>query len=58
MKIKFIFFKKSRSTVFKMSIAGDYPDLKIFNYLQLIIEKLAQPEIDYSYKILPYAKTA
>ena len=58
MKIKFIFFKKSRSTVFKMSIAGESPDLKIFNYLQLIIEKLAQPEIDYSYKILPYAKTA
>ena len=58
MKIKFIFFKKSRSTVFKMSIAVDPPDLKIFNYLQLIIEKLTQPEIDYSYKILPYAKTA
>ena len=41
-----------------MSIAVDPPDLKIFNYLQLIIEKLTQPEIDYSYKILPYAKTA
>jgi len=46
MKIKFIFFKKSRSTVFKMSIAGDYPDLKIFNYLQLIIEKLLQLIVD------------
>ena len=41
-----------------MSIAVDSPDLKIFNYLQLIIEKLTQPEIDYSYKILPYAKIA
>ena len=58
MKIKFIFFLKSRSTVFKMSIAGDSPELKKINYLQLIIEKLTQPTIDYSYKILPYAKTA
>jgi len=39
-----------------LSIAGDPPDLKKINYLQLIIEKLTQPEIDYSYKILPYAK--
>ena len=58
MKIKFIFFKKSRSTVFKMSIAGDYPDLKIFNYLQLIIEKLLQLIVDTAWGILPYAKTA
>ena len=58
MKIKFIFFSKSRSTVFKMSIAGVSPELKIFIFLQLIIEKLTQPTIDYSYKILPYAKTA
>jgi len=41
-----------------MSIAGDSPELKKINYLQLIIEKLTQPTIDYSYKILPYAKTA
>jgi len=58
MKIKFIFFKKSRSTVFKMSIAGDYPDLKIFNYLQLIIEKLLQLIVDTAWGILLYAKTA
>ena len=58
MEIKFIFFKKSRSTVFKMSIAGESPKLKIFNYLQLTIEKLTQPEIDPAGKILPYAKTA
>ena len=58
MEIKFLIYKKTRSTIFKMSIAVDSPDLKIFNYLQLIIEKLTQPEIDYSYKILPYAKIA
>ena len=58
MKIKFIFFLKSRSTVFKMSIAGDSPELKIFNYLQLTIEKLTQPIVDPAGEILPYAKTA
>ena len=41
-----------------MSIAGDSPELKIFNYLQPIIEKILQPEIDPTREILPYAKTA
>ena len=50
MEIKFIFFKKSRSTLFKMSIAGESPELKIFNYLQ--------PIVDPAIEILPYAKTA
>ena len=50
MEIKFIFFKKSRSTVLKMSIAGESPELKIINYLQPIMEKLLQPMIDYSYR--------
>jgi hypothetical protein len=58
MEIKFVFFKKSRSTVLKMSIAGESPKLKIFNYLQPIMEKLLQPEIDPAREILPYAKTA
>jgi hypothetical protein len=41
-----------------MSIAGQSPELKIFIFLQLIIEKLTQPTIDYSYKFSLYAKTA
>jgi hypothetical protein len=41
-----------------MSIAGDSPELKKIIYLQPIMEKLLQPTIDYSYKILLYAKTA
>ena len=41
-----------------MSIAGDSPELKKINYLQLTIEKLTQPEIDPTREILPYAKTA
>ena len=41
-----------------MSIAGESPDLKKINYLQLTIEKLTQPEMDPAGKILPYAKTA
>jgi len=58
MEIKFIFFKKSRSTLFKMSIAGESPELKIINYLQPIIEKLLQLIVDPAREILPYAKTA
>ena len=41
-----------------MSIAGESPDLKKINYLQPIMEKLLQPEIDPAREILPYAKTA
>jgi|TARA_R100000655_G_scaffold37843_1_gene72537 hypothetical protein len=41
-----------------MSIAGDSPELKKIIYLQPIMEKLLQPEIDPARKILPYAKTA
>ena len=41
-----------------MSIAGDSPELKKINYLQLIIEKLTQLIIDSAREILPYAKTA
>ena len=41
-----------------MSIAGDSPELKIFNYLQPIMEKLLQPIVDPTREILPYAKTA
>ena len=41
-----------------MSIAGESPDLKIFIFLQPIMEKLLQPEIDPARKILPYVKTA
>jgi len=41
-----------------MSIAGESPDLKIFNYLQLIIEKLLQLIVDTAWGILLYAKTA
>ena len=58
MEIKFLIYKKTRSTIFKMSIAVDPPELKILNYLQPIMEKLLQPEIDYSYGNLPYAKIA
>ncbi len=41
-----------------MSIAGDSPELKKINYLQLTIEKLTQPIVDLAGEILPYAKTA
>ena len=41
-----------------MSIAGEPPDLKIINYLQLTIEKLLQLTVDLAGEILPYAKTA
>ena len=41
-----------------MSIAGEPPDLKIINYLQLTIEKLLQLIVDPTGEILPYAKTA
>ena len=41
-----------------MSIAGDSPELKKIIYLQPIIEKLTQPEIDPVREILLYVKTA
>ena len=41
-----------------MSIAGESPILKIFNYSQTIIEKILQPEIDPTREILPYEKIA
>ena len=41
-----------------MSIAGYSPELKIFNYLQPIMEKLLQPIVDPAGENLPYAKTA
>ena len=41
-----------------MSIAGDSPELKKINYLQLTMEKLTQPEIAPAGEILPYAKIA
>jgi len=41
-----------------MSIAVDSTELKIFNYLQPIIEKLLQLIVDPAREILPYAKTA
>jgi len=49
MKIKFIFFSKSRSTVFKMSIAGESPELKKIIYLQPIMEKLLQLTLEKFY---------
>ena len=41
-----------------MSMAGEPPELKIINYLQLAIEKLTQPIVAPAGEILPYAKTA
>ena len=41
-----------------MSTAGESTELKKIIYLQPIMEKLLQPEIDYSYGNLPYAKIA
>ena len=41
-----------------MSIAGESPELKKINYLQLTIEKLTQLIVDPAGEILPYAKTA
>ena len=41
MEIKFLIYKKTRSTVFKMSIAGESPEKYFYGFLISLYAKIA-----------------